>query len=174
MISTRPTRDAVLNTPTPKTGRLFIFDTQTHEIVRTVDPIENAPAGLIAGVDGARVLGFTQSAEKDQSILYGVNAETGEVCFRKAIPFKLDIKIGSNQKERFDYRIGPDGRLWTFIRGALVRIHPEDARIEVLGDARFTAWNNPKSPGRMAFVGRDLWLAGYFHPRCIRNIVPAD
>jgi len=176
VISTRPIRDAVLNKPTPKEGRLFVFDTRAGEIVRTIDPVAGCPGtGLVAGVGGARVLGLTQSGEKeDESILYGVDVETGQVAFRKAIPFALDVKIGSNQQEGFDYRLGPDGCVWTFIHERLVRIHPADARIEVLGNAEFRNWDSGMGGGRIAFVGRDIYLSRYFCPRRIRNIVPPE
>ena len=76
-----------------------------------------------------------------------------------------------NQKERFDYRLGPDGKVWTFIDEVLVRIHPDDARIEVIGDLRFTNWHNPRGPGRIAFAGNDIYLAGYQELRRVRGIV---
>ena len=177
VVSTRRIRDAVLNKPTPEQGRLFVFDTRTHEIVRSLDPVEKAVGtGFVEGVTGGpRVIGLTQDgANDDQSILYGVDVEKGEVAFRRTLSFKLDVRIGSNQKERWDYRLGPDGCIWTFINQVLVRIHPEDARVEVLGEMRFTNWHNAKGPGRIAFSGRDIYLAGYQQLRRVKGIVPAN
>jgi len=189
VISTRGARDTLLNKPTPEQGRLFVFDTQTQAIVRTVDPVPKCRgAGPVVGVGGARVIGWTVNPEDAKiveargrkrtiyasSILYGVEVETGEVAFRKIIPFPLPVKIGSNQKERFDFRLGPDGNVWTFIDDVLVRIHPEDARVEVLGATRFSNWNKPDGGGRMAFSGRDIYLAGHRPLRRIRSIVPSN
>jgi len=131
----------------------------------------------VAGVgppDAARVIGFTQDpADKSRSILYGVDVESGEVGFRKTIPFPLAVRIGSNQKERFDYRLGPDGCVWTFIDEVLVRIRPENARVEILGAVRFKGWNRSGGGGRIAFSGRDIYLSNHRPLRRIRNILSA-
>jgi hypothetical protein len=59
---------------------------------------------------------------------------------------------------------GPDGFIWTYLKDVLVRINPEDASVRVVGKII--------PPGRPAFVGRDLYLAGSEQLRRIRNIVP--
>ena len=166
VISTRAVRDQVLEKPTPESGRIFIYDTQEHKIARTIDPAPGSyAAGLVAGVGGARILGLTHHAtDKEKSVLYGADAETGTVLFRKEIPFPLGVRIGSNQKERFDYRLGPDGCVWTYIGPALVRIHPENAKVEVVG--------KPDVSGAIAFRGNDLYLSGGEELRRCAGIVP--
>jgi hypothetical protein len=67
--------------------------------------------------------------------------------------------------EAQDFARGPDGFVWTFLKDALVRIDPKDARVHVVG--RIDA------PGRPTFVGNDVYLAGTQLLRRIRNIVPS-
>ena len=117
--------------------------------------------GLIVGVGGPRVLAMTVDPEDAKgSLLYGVDVKSGEVAFRKKIPYPLGVRIGSNQKERFDYRLGPEGKVWTFIGGALVRIDPKDASIDVVGKV--------KGGGRIAFSGPCIYLSGSTELRRVR------
>ena len=120
--------------------------------------------GLLVTAGNQGLLGMTADpADAKASILYGVNVATGQVTFRKTIPYPLGVRIGSNQKEPFDFRLGPDGKLWTFLGGALVRINPADARIEVVGKLA--------RGGRMALAGGDLYLAGGDSLRRVRGVL---
>lgn len=163
VISTHRVRDATLGKPKPEQGKLFVFDVSEGKIVRGIEPVMGAKgAGLVAGARGARALGWTEDpTDENASILYGVDVAAGEVAFRRTIPFRLPVRIGSNQREAFDYRFGPDRKVWTFIGGALVRIEPSDASIEVVGKVT--------RAGRIAFSGGDIYLSGSDHLRRIRG-----
>ncbi len=166
VISTMRVRDATLGKPELKQGKLFVWDTTEHKLVREIEPVMGAKGtGLIVGVGGSRVLGWTEDpTDPKSSILYGVDAATGEVAFRRKLPFPLPVGIGSNQMEPFDFRLGPDGKVWTFLSGVLIRIDPTDTAIEVLG----------KVPGgRLAFSGGDLYLSGSNRLRRVRGLAPA-
>jgi len=154
VISTHRVADAVLNKPKPRQGKLFIFDTAAGKIVREVEPVADAKgAGLVLGVGGGRVLGWTVNpADEKASILYGVDARTGRMAFTKVLPWPLPVAIGSNQQEAFDFRLGPDGKVWTFITDRLVRIDPGDVSIQVVGKVA--------RGGRLAFSGKDVYLSG--------------
>jgi hypothetical protein len=121
--------------------------------------------GPIAAVGQGRLLAWTENPDDAKSsILYGVDVARREVAFRKSIPFALPISIGSNQRERWDFRLGPQGRVWTFLTGGvLVRISPHDASIHVVGKV------NP--PGRLAFAGRDIYLSGTTELRVVRGLL---
>jgi len=164
VISTRRVRDATLGKPEPKQGKLFVFDVAAGKIVREIEPVMDAKgSGLIVGVGGGRVLGWTEDpADPKSSILYGVDAASGEVPLRRKLPFPLPVEIGSNQREAFDYRLGPDGKVWTFLAGALIRIEPKDASIEVVGRV--------KLGGRIAFAAGHIYLSGTEHLRRIRGL----
>ncbi|HUT35900.1 MAG TPA: hypothetical protein VNE39_20600 [Planctomycetota bacterium] len=162
VISTMRVRDATLGKPEPKQGKLFVWDTAAQKLVREIEPVMEAKGtALIVSVGGSRVLGWTEDpADPKSSILYGVDASSGEVAFRKKLPFPLPVGIGSNQMEPFDFRLGPDGKVWTFLAGALIRINPADAAIEVLG----------KIPGgRLAFSGGNVYLSGSAQLRRVRG-----
>lgn len=175
VISTLGVRDEHLGKPTPDTGRLFVYDTEKHEIARIIDPVPGCyAAGLVEGVGDGRVLGFTHHPkDENKSVLYGVDVESGKVLFRKEVPFALGFKIGTNQSQRedlFDYRLGPDGCVWTFIGPALARVHPEDANIEVMG----LTDDGLAAPGRIAFIGNDIYLSGKEELRRCVGIVPKE
>ena len=53
--------------------------------------------------------------------------------------------------------------MWTWLGDRLIRIEPSDASIEVVGSV--------SPPGRIAFAGDDLYLAGTTEVRVIRDIV---
>jgi hypothetical protein len=60
-----------------------------------------------------------------------------------------------------DFRLGPEGQIWTFLDGVLVRITPPDGGIHVVG--------RPSSPGRLAFAGGRIYLGGTTALRRIRE-----
>jgi len=169
VLSTRKTTDRVLSKPPLPSGRLFIHDPLTGAPLRGIDPVPGAGrAGMLVAAGGARVLGWTEDPEAPdaRSVLYGVDVDTGEVAFRRTIPVPMPVPIDSNQVEAFDFRLGPDGFVWTFFAdGVLVRIDPSSTMVHVVGKV--------ETPGRIAFVGRDLYLSHGTSPRRIRGLVHA-
>ena len=55
------------------------------------------------------------------------------------------------EKEAWDFRLGPDGMVWTFVGDAMVRIDPSDGAIRPVGKL---------GPGRIAFSGGNVYLGG--------------
>ena len=211
--STKAVRDAVGGQPEPESARIFVFDTALMSIVREIEPVAKSKmSGPIAGVGGPFVLGLTYNpADREgakeherfplfygyadkSSILYKLNVETGQIVWRKTLPYPAGFRMNENaaRQDGFDFRLGPDGRVWTYTGGrfapvnpshawhysyrgtdlCLVRIAPDDGRIEVVGKL--------DRGGEIAFSGRDLLLSGgckYLEPanqslRRIRNVVP--
>lgn len=169
VVSTKKVVDTVLKKPTPTEGKLFVFDDATKKIVREITVEKNVGGpGPIAWAGANRIIGWTDDpADTNKSVLYGVDVERGEVAWRLSLPFKLPLKIGDNQKERWDFRLGPDGRIWTFMgRDAktLVSIDPQTAKV--------VAITKVNGAGRLAFSGGDVYLSGSSHLRRIRGVVP--
>jgi hypothetical protein len=168
VISAHRVEDTVLGKPKPEQGALFFLDTATDELLEgKLEPVAKAKGpGPIVCVGGNRLVGWTENPEDPSgtsSILYGVDALEQKLLFRKTIPFKLPVAIGSNQMERWDYRLGPDGRIWTFLDGqTLACIDPRDVSVRIVGKTG--------TGGRLAFAGSDLYLGGTESLRCIRNI----
>ncbi len=126
------------------------------------------------------------------SILYAFDVVSGKMLYVKKLPYPVAFRSNENfrHQDGFDMTLGPDGYLWTFsgsrfqpvnpkkfwhysyINCALVRIKPKDGSVTVVGKL--------SQAGEMAFVGKDLYLAGgcrYLEGknttlRRIRNIVP--
>jgi len=168
VISTKRQNDAVLKKPTPTEGRLFVFDDAKKQIVGEITVVKGVQGpGPIAWAGGNRVIGWTNDpASTTRSILYGVDVEKGKVAWTIPLPFKLAVGIGTNQKEQWDFRLGPDGGIWTFMgkdARTLVRIDPQTATIKGVAQV--------KTGGRLAFSGRDVYLSGTKSLRRIRGVV---
>lgn len=197
-------------------GKNEMYDLE--EVAIDVDgetrPLCIAPDGLMygAGNRGPRVLGITFNPadhlpERKQgrfaldygyadrtAILYCVNIETGAVLWKKLLPYPVGFRTNENAmgKDGFDFRTGPDGKIWSYTGGrftpctpdkdwwfaylgpdvCMIRINPEDGAIDVVGKIAH--------PGEIAFSGRDIILSGgdrylletNMNLRRIRNIVP--
>lgn len=198
VVSTKAVRDEASGTPAPKEARLFVFDTKAGKVVRHFVPVPEADVtGHIAGVGDNEMLGITydpidrqrelkpeETVERlngrekayglldKSSILYKVNVATGKVLWTKVIPYPVGFRTNENfaAQDGFDFRLGPDGKVWTFtgarfvpvnpekqwhysyINCVLVRIDPKDGAIDVVGKL--------DRGGEMAFVGTELYLTG--------------
>lgn len=167
-ISTLPVENIREKTPRPESACLFFFDTTTDTLSdETVVPVPKVRCtGPLVAVGGGRVMGWTEDPAnpKDSSILYGVDAVARKLLFTKKLPFPIPIDVGGHQWDPWDFRMGPDGKVWTFIGEKLARIDPKDASIEILGSTQ--------TGGPMAFSGNDLYLGATETLRCVRGIVP--
>ena len=172
VLSTLRRDDPVLGKPKPDEGKLFILDDATRQIVREITPVKGVRGpGPIAPAGGNRIIGWANDPadEKGKSILYGVDVEKGQVVWTRELPVPLPVRIGSNQMERWDWRLGPDGCIWTFMGGdgvgeTLVKIDPRTVTIEPV--CRF-------SPGgRLAFAPPDIYLSGSTSLRRVKGVAP--
>ena len=165
VISTLAVADIVGGKPMPEQGKFFVMEPDGGAILRELVPVPGAPCpGPIVGVGGPRVLGWTVNPQSpgSSSILYGVDVAAGTVAFRKTLPFRLPIQLGADPRWPFDFRMGPDGYVWTVLDGTIVRINPDDATVVPVGKAL---------AGPMAFAGHDLYLGGTPVLRRIRGVV---
>jgi len=193
VLSTRAVRDAIGKVPRPGSARIFTFDTRTMKLVGDAIPVPGAGmTGPIAAVGGPFVLGMTYSPgerkearaagdanasygpEDRTAVLYKINVETHKVVWTKTLPYPIGFRTNENAmgKDGFDFRLGPDGMVWTYTGGrfqpvnpekkwhysylggdlCLIRIDPADGGIRIVGRL--------DQPGMMAFSGRDLVLSG--------------
>ncbi len=167
VMSTFPKKDVELGKPTPKAGKLMVWDVAQAKVVREIVPIEKGNwTGIILGLDDRRVLGLTPNpADKKTFYLYGVDILTGEVAFRKIVPNpETQIRTSTHQgKYRHDLVRGPDGKVYAFMQSQLVRIDPETTMVEVVGYFG--------GRGDMVFVGNDIYVAGNAAVRRVRGVV---
>lgn len=166
--STIAVRDDTRGNWTPPQAKLFIYDVAAGRFVREVEPVPGAKStGAIVEVRPGLILGATTMPGGDNpGVLYGVDARTGEVLFRKPVPGELRFGVGTNTSGQNEFRLGPDGCVWLFVGNVLARIRPDDFGVEVLGKVT--------PPGRIAFAGRDLYLGGTTSLRRIRLAVPGN
>jgi outer membrane protein assembly factor BamB len=217
VMSTICARDQTGKLPTPEHAKVFVFDTQVGKLVRDFVPVQNATrSGAIAGVGGPFILGLTfdpsdRPAElkpeeqdpylkgrtltyglRDQhSILYKANVETGEVLWRKKLPYPVGFRTNENfaHQDGFDFKLGPDGMVWTFSGARFNCVNPksrwhyaytncravedektpEGFRLDGMNcalvriepkDGRVHVVGKVTHTGAMAFVGKDLYLGG--------------
>ncbi len=151
--STKTALDELNGDVRPDSGKLFVWDTTERKIVREFAPVPNAQkAGPLVEVTPGQLLGTTEDPEVENGgLLYGVDVRTGEVLFTKKLPDTLRFRWGHGTTH-WDYAMGPDGKVYTYLGNVLVRIDPSNARVEVLG--------RPGRIGRLCFAGDDLYLAG--------------
>lgn len=153
-VSTRRVDDSVLGKPKPEQGALWFLDLQQGKLTGKFEPVPLAKGtGPIVAVGGSRLVGWTENPQDAKaSILYAVDARGPGLVYRRDLPFPLPVAIGSNQQEPWDFRLGPDGRIWTFADNVLVRIAPEDGAVTVVG--------RPDRPGPVAFADGRVYLGG--------------
>jgi len=145
--------------------KVFLYDVAQDKILREMTPVPGVKkAGPVFEVAPGRLLGITDDPNaRGAGLLYGLDEETGEVLFHKRVPRALPF-VWAHGIAKWDFRLGPDGFVWATLGNVLVRIDPKDVRVHVLGTI------NP--PGKLAFVGKDLYLAGTEQLRRVKNIVP--
>jgi len=168
VLSTRRVDDYVLNKPKPEQGALHFFDTAKGELAGLFEPVPGAKGtGPIVSAPDGGILGWTEDpGDPKQSILYAVDVRAAKLRFKKSLPVALGVPIGSNQQEAWDFRLGPDGFVWTFFGGVLVRIDPADGAVHPVG--------RPATPGRIAFAEGNLYLGGTAALRRVKDFtVPA-
>ncbi len=167
VISTRRIDDTVLKKVKPDQGALFFLDTSTKQLAAKFEPVAGAKGtGPIVCPHGTRIIGWTADpASEQKSILYAVDVKQSKSLFSKSLPYPLPVAIGSNQQEAWDFRMGPDGFVWTFMNGVLVRIDPDDGEIHAIG--------KPLSAGRLAFAQGRVYLGGTTVVRRVKGVVAA-
>ncbi len=172
-ISTIRAADELNENRAPEAAKLFFFDVAEGRIVREVVPIAGGrTTGLIAEAAPGRLLGLTTDGEhRDRSVLYGIDAATGEVLFTKAVPSPVSTDAYwphwlDPSYEYHAFTRGPDGFIWTWLKDVLVRIDPQNAGIHVVGRLDPVGWPT--------FVGNDAYFSGSEQLRRIRNIGAAS
>ncbi len=175
-LSTSTAADEQNNSRPTDEAKLFVYDVIEQKFVRDIVPVAKARAtGLITEAAPGRLLGLTVDTENPTrpgiGMLYGVDVATGEVLFRKNLPWRVSVDDYwphwvDPSYEYLSLTHGPDGFIWTYLKDVLVRIDPQDARIHVVGKV--------DPVGLPTFVGNDLYFSGSEQLRRIRGIAQSQ
>lgn len=151
--STKTSEDELNGGKEPGTARVFLIDAHKKEVVRHFEPIPGAEmAGPVLEVAPGRLLGLTHDPDvAGGGVLYGLDYNTGEVLFRKKVPSAMNF-VWTEGTDKWDFKLGPDKKIYAYLGKVLVRIDPKDASVDPIGKL--------DQPGMMQFVGDDLYLTG--------------
>jgi hypothetical protein len=134
-------------------AKLFVYDTEKQDVTASFVPFpDRRTTGRILPGGGTTVIGWVPAPPTD--LLYCVDLATQKVVRQTPLPAKLEG----------DFRFGPDGSIWSFIDKTLVRIDPKTFAFEPVGKV--------DPPGRIAFSGKNVLLAGTMEIRMIENVIP--
>jgi len=166
VFSTLAVADPLLGKPKPTEATLFFWDVEKQALAGQFTPVPQAPAtGPITAAGENRIVGWTvEPGQEGASRLYAVDTTGPRLLWAYTLPWPLPVGLGSNQQEPWDFRLGPDGQVWTFLAGCLVRIDPDTGRIHPVGKL------TPGGP--LAFAGKDLYLGGAASLRRLRSLIP--
>ena len=134
---------------TARDGRLIIYDTQSGKVVRQFSPLSDGSAGVIVEAAPGKLFGL--GLHDKLPVMYRVDLDSGSVEKRVALPAKAIRQIA----------LGPDRQVYFFCNDSLLRADPETFETETLCSA---------TPGRMLFLGDDLYLAGTSQLRRIKGV----
>lgn len=127
-------------TPAPDGAMLFVFDTQTKTITRTITPQPGLQScGPVIAV-GDELHGFATAKDKTR-IHYQINLASDSPA--KVQPFNGGI--------RSNLKLAPDGQVYFLSGDALMRLHPVKGTIAPVGTM--------EGGGSITFVGDDLYIA---------------
>lgn len=133
--------------------QLLGWDTRTHSFAyRQYVPDFGSAGPLVEALPGGLVMGHASAGE--HGYLYGLDAATGKILWRKRVPDNPTTSFAMIRRHRYTFRRGPEGDIWTFLGDTLVRIDPRTAHITPLGRL-------PKgtSPAQIAFAQGNVYIA---------------
>ena len=137
----------------PPRGRLFVYDTQTQEIIHKADDerLDTFPGYITEAMPGL-VMGYAPKKNGVASgLLYGFDPAAGKVLWTKPVPQPPQTSFSLMRRGRYTFAKGPDGFIWATMNGVLVRIDPLTAEVTPVGKME----DNP-----IAFVDGDVYVAG--------------
>jgi hypothetical protein len=149
----------------PPRGKLFVYDTTTHEFLHEVDDerLGQYPGFITEALPGL-VMGYTpakDAAGVETGLLYGFDPAAGTVQWTKPVPRPPATGFSATKHGRHAFTKGPDGFIWATMDGVLARIDPRTAEVSPVGKM---------SDAPVAFVDGDVYVAGA--PKFRRLVLP--
>jgi hypothetical protein len=155
-------RYILLSSKAPEGSKIFCWDTQRQEFIYDIPsptashagPLEEALPGLVIG----------HAVDNDGGLLYGLEAATGKVLWRKKVPIGPVTSFSQVRRHAYAFRRGPDGFIWASFDNTLVRIDPRNAKIVPVGKMEAV---------QIAFAGGGVFASGGTSLRKIAGL-PVD
>jgi hypothetical protein len=149
----------------PPRGRLFVYDTTTHEIIHQVDDerLGQYPGFIAEALPGV-VMGYTLTKDAggvESGLLYGFDPAAGKVLWTKPVPRPPATGFSATKKGAHAFAKGPDGFIWATMGGVLARIDPRTAEVLPVG----TMDDAP-----IAFLDGEVYVGGSKKFRRIKGI----
>lgn len=153
-------RYILLSSKAPEGSKIFGWDTQRREFIYDIPsptgnhagPLDEALPGLVIG----------HAVDNDGGLLYGLEAATGKVLWRKNVPAGPVTSLSQVRRHAYTFRRGPDGFIWASFDNVLVRIDPRNAKVTPVGKME---------PVQIAFANKRVYASGGASLRRIEGLV---
>jgi hypothetical protein len=163
VISTKPVEDDNQPGYRPERGRLFVYDTQSHEITQQVDgDFWKVPGYVVEALPGL-VIGYATTDNEDGGVLYGFDPSSGKILWNKPGLPRPSTGFSAIRRWNYAFTKGPDGFIWATMNGTLARIDPQTVEVHPVGRM---------SDAQIVFVNGDVYVAGDGTFRRIRGLPP--
>jgi len=156
-------RYVVLSSKSPEQGKLFVWDTESHEFRHRLDPPGGAtrPGPIVEALKGL-VIGHTVDAG-EQPILYGFHPAAGKILWTRPVPSPPITAFSQVRRQAYSFRRGPNGYVWAFFGDTLVRIDPRNTTVKPVGKTK---------PAQLAFAAGKIYIAGGPALRRVEGVEP--
>jgi len=142
-------RYILLSSKAPEGSKIFCWDTQRQEFIYDIPsptgnhagPLEEALPGLVIG----------HAVDDEGGLLYGLEAPTGKVLWRKKVPVGPVTSFSLVRRHLYTFRRGPDGFIWASFENTLIRIDPRNAKVIPVGKME---------PVQIAFANKRVYASG--------------
>lgn len=141
-------------------SKIFCWDTKQKEFIYEIPSPTDSHAGPIEEVIPGLVIGH--AVDGDGGLLYGLEAATGKILWRKKVPVAPITSFSIVRRHIYTFRRGPDGFIWASFNDTLVRIDPRNAKVIPVGKM---------DPAQIAFAGNGVYVSGGESLRKIEGLV---
>ena len=144
----------------PKTGKLFLFNTQTQILEKTLDPMKGMKGsitGQIIGVDKDYIVGFTKDPESySNTYIYRINIKTGKLDYLKKYlrkGFESNFAIGKS------IMLNSEGKIISWLGWDMIELDPISGDITPI--AQYNHGTRKGIAGDATLLGDDVYIGRF-------------
>jgi len=144
----------------PQGSKLFLFNTQSKKIEKTLDPmagIKGNITGQIIGVDAKHIVGFTKDpVTYSNTYIYKINIQTGKLDYRIKVDrqgFESNFAVGDT------ISINDEGEIITWLGWHLISFNHTTQEVTKLGIHKYGSRSGIQ--GDMAVVAGDVYVGRF-------------